>query len=201
MTKKQSIKKKPPKADIKLQPGKYTIKRGDLVCELLSLGFTLTKICRNAKFVIKQLEALDMPLPFQHSYDDILKLPKSTTTVHNWRAKHKEFTAKYNKAREIQRHIWMDEAIDLANEPLPADLDPRERQAELTRRNNIIKNYQVWCSKGVASGFAEKVEHSGKVDQGIQVVVQKYDSADTASVTHKSDEHSVSTNVTSDTKH
>lgn len=73
------------------RPSSFSQEIADTICERLSNGETLTRICQDE----------NMP---------------ARITVYRWVGAHKEFGSAYARARELQMDSWADELVDISDE-------------------------------------------------------------------------------------
>lgn len=72
------------------RPTDYTTELGDKICDQLTRGLSLVKIC----------EPKDMP---------------ATVTIYRWLREHDEFSNNYTRARENQADKYADEIVEIAD--------------------------------------------------------------------------------------
>jgi hypothetical protein len=78
------------------RPTDYTPELGDEICDGLTLGKSLLKICEDER----------MPV---------------TRTVYRWLREHEEFSHNYTRARENQADTYADEIVDISDEAVDRD--------------------------------------------------------------------------------
>jgi len=122
------IKKPSLKADGKKQTGRpsaYTVLIGNEICNRLSDGESLRKICLSE----------NMP---------------SKTSVFRWLENNKEFRDQYARAREIQADSLFDECLDIADEvrgDIIVDKDGNERtDNEAIQRSKLRIDTRKWIA-------------------------------------------------------
>ena len=82
------------------RPSKYTPELAERICEAISLGQYLGKIC----------EAPDMP---------------HRVTVHRWMDEYPEFATRYARARELQADVMDEDILSASRAVLAGEIDPR----------------------------------------------------------------------------
>lgn len=87
------------------RPTDYTPELGDRICNELTLGKSLVKICK----------ADDMP---------------ATVTIYRWLREHEEFSNNYARARENQADLYADEIVEIADN---TD-DPQKARVQIDSR-------------------------------------------------------------------
>jgi hypothetical protein len=133
----------------------YTEAIADEICERLSEGESLRKIC------------LDEHMP-------------NKATVFRWLAARQDFSDQYARARESQADALADEIVDIADEvehDTYLDKDGHETiNQEVIARSRLRVDARKWvASKLKPKVYGDKVEaslnHSGKLDSRIEMVI------------------------------
>lgn len=88
------------------RPSLYTEEIADLICEKLTEGMSLRKIC--------QLDGF----------------PKASA-VYTWLDKHPEFADKYTRAREVATEDMLEDILEIADHP---ELDPNDKRIRIDTR-------------------------------------------------------------------
>lgn len=88
------------------RPSLYTEEIADLICEKLTEGMSLRKIC--------QLDGF----------------PKASA-IYTWLDKHPEFADKYTRAREVATEDMLEDILEIADHP---ELDPNDKRIRIDTR-------------------------------------------------------------------
>lgn len=88
------------------RPSLYTEEIADLICEKLTEGMSLRKIC--------QLDGF----------------PKASA-VYTWLDKHPEFADKYTRAREVATEDMLEDILEIADHP---ELNPKDKRIRIDTR-------------------------------------------------------------------
>lgn len=121
------------------KPVKYSQRITDEICEKLSGGQSLRSICTEPGF------------------------PK-ITSVFRWLDRYPEFSIQYARARQAQGESFVDELIDIADDPTG---DPQRLKLRIDARK--------WAaSKFHGSRYGDKVavNHGGQADNPVEVVTK-----------------------------
>ena len=122
----------------------YTREIADTICARMSEGESLRSICRSPGF-------------------------PSEGTVRGWAVRdHDGFGERYRAARSLLVEYWVDQILDIADEP---DLDPRDRQIRVHTRQWLM-------SKLSPRRFGNKLELSGDPEHPLQVLHKQVSLAD-----------------------
>ena len=117
-------------------PSEYTEERGIEICRRIAEGEPLTKICKSEGMV-------------------------DVSTVYRWQRAHPEFAELMRVARWDQATTLFDEAIAIADEPVPLDADGRLSNAAV-QAQRLRVDTRKWCaSKLLPERFGDQVALTG----------------------------------------
>lgn len=129
------------------RPSEFTQDKADMICDLLTHGYSLRKIC----------SAPDMP---------------DRATVLNWGVKNEAFFNQYTRARQIQAEAMADDIFDVSDDKtddVSGELQMPNGVA--VQRSRLMVDTRKWyLSKVLPKIYGDKVvqEHTGEV--GLTIV-------------------------------
>ncbi len=133
------------------RPSSYSTEKAVRICELISNGKTLKKICRED----------GMP---------------DKATIFRWLAVNEEFRDLYAKAKEIQAELMAEEILEIADDGINdtyTDDEGQERvNADVIQRSRLRVDSRKWLlSKLMPKKYGEKLELAGNKDAPLTVQV------------------------------
>lgn len=125
----------------------YTAEIGDIICERISEGQSLRKIC----------DAEDMP---------------NKATVFRWLAANKEFSDQYARARETQADTLFDDVLAIADQ---YDTISEAVNPDLIQRAKLRIDARKWMAgKLRPKVYGDKLELAGDASAPLTVVIKQF---------------------------
>lgn len=130
------------------RPTKYTVEITDRICELTATT------SRSLKSICEEVEL-------------------SPSAVLEWLAsgKHKEFTEKYARAKEMQADVLFEEIIEIADDGTKDTIHSDKgdfEDKEWTSRSKLRVDARKWAASKLApKKYGDKVEHTGNMEVAI----------------------------------
>lgn len=125
----------------------YTAEIGDIICERISEGQSLRKIC----------DAEDMP---------------NKATVFRWLAANKEFSDQYARARETQADTLFDDVLAIADQ---YDTISEAVNPDLIQRAKLRIDARKWMAgKLRPKVYGDKLELAGDANAPLTVVIKQF---------------------------
>lgn len=125
----------------------YTAEIGDIICERISEGQSLRKVC----------DADDMP---------------NKATVFRWLAANKEFSDQYARARETQADTLFDDVLAIADQ---YDTISEAVNPDLIQRAKLRIDARKWMAgKLRPKVYGDKLELAGDASAPLTVVIKQF---------------------------
>lgn len=132
------------------RPSLYTEALAETICDRLSCGESLRKICR------------DPGMP-------------DHVTVIRWLGKNEAFAIRYARAREIQAHVWVDEMYELASSEPERQMNGALDSASVTHIRNRVATMQWLAMKLNPKKYGDKVDvnHGNQPENPLTVLLKQ----------------------------